>query len=304
MQLLLLLGHPGRLGNGIEPGHRVVDVAGQRDQHPRDLVAQLLGLPLGPRRHRHHGHHRPLGLLAAVGQQAAQPTRDAGQDHVVHRGLERPADQLHVVERDRQPGKALAVRDGAVERRAWRREEPGRRLLAASRQLAVVHAQIRHRLDPGLQGAEGRSRLPGQRRGGVAQHLRVGRQGGRVPFGGQLHQAGPRRQVQERRQHRGAADPVEDGVVHLGHQRRALPLEALDHVHLPERPIRIQLAAHDRRPRRRPARPVLRARAGWPGRGGRPGRSPGRRPTPGGADRTAPAAPVGAWGRSDAGAAE
>ena len=34
-------------------------------------------------------------------------------------------------------------------------------------------------------------------------------------------------------------------MVHLGHQRRALPLQALDDVHLPERAIRIQLAAHD-----------------------------------------------------------
>jgi hypothetical protein len=34
-------------------------------------------------------------------------------------------------------------------------------------------------------------------------------------------------------------------VVHLGHQRRALPLEALDDVHLPEWTVRIELAAHD-----------------------------------------------------------
>ena len=108
-----------------------------------------------------------------------------------------------------------------------------------------MHAQIRHGLHAGLQGTEGRSRLPRQRRSGVAKHLRVGRQGSGVPFGWELHNAGPRCDVEEGRQHGRAAHPVEDGVVHLGHQCRALPLQALDHVHLPEWAVRIQLAAHD-----------------------------------------------------------
>ena len=33
--------------------------------------------------------------------------------------------------------------------------------------------------------------------------------------------------------------------MHLGHQRRALPFQALDQVHLPERSVRVELAAHD-----------------------------------------------------------
>ncbi len=34
-------------------------------------------------------------------------------------------------------------------------------------------------------------------------------------------------------------------MVHLGHQGRTLPFEPLDHVHLPERAIGVELAAHD-----------------------------------------------------------
>ena len=124
-------------------------------------------------------------------------------------------------------------------------KKPGGDCSPATRQLAVVHAEVRHRLHTGLQRAQRRSRLPGQRRCGVAQHLRVGRQRCRVPLRRQLHNAGARRQVQEGRQHGRAAHPVEDGVVHLGHQCRALPLEPLDHVHLPERAVRVELAAHD-----------------------------------------------------------
>ena len=33
-------------------------------------------------------------------------------------------------------------------------------------------------------------------------------------------------------------------MVHLGHQRRALPFEPLDHVHLPQWAIGVELAAH------------------------------------------------------------
>src|ERR1700683_3431768 len=68
VQLPLLLRHAGRFGDGIEPGHRVVDVAGQRDQHPRDLVPELLGLLVGPGRDRHHGHERPLCVFLAGSQ--------------------------------------------------------------------------------------------------------------------------------------------------------------------------------------------------------------------------------------------
>ena len=35
-------------------------------------------------------------------------------------------------------------------------------------------------------------------------------------------------------------------MVHLGDQRRAITLEPLDHVHLPQRPVGVELAAHDR----------------------------------------------------------
>ena len=126
VQLLLLLGHASGLCDGVEPGHGVVDVAGQRHQHPRDLVAQFLRLALRPRRDGHHGHQRSLDLLVAIGQETAEPARDASQDHVVHRRLERPADQLHVLERHGEAGKAFAVRHRTVERGAWRREKPGR----------------------------------------------------------------------------------------------------------------------------------------------------------------------------------
>ncbi len=43
------------------------------------------------------------------------------------------------------------------------------------------------------------------------------------------------------------ADAVEDGVVHLGDERRPLPFQPFDDVHLPQRPVRVEAAAHDRR---------------------------------------------------------
>ena len=159
----------------------------------------------------------------------------------------------------------LPVGDGAVERGPRRGEEPGRRLLAPRRQLPVVHPEVGHRLHAGLQRAQGRTRLPRQRRGRVAQHLRVGRQRRRVPLRRQRHDARSRGEVEERRQHGSTAHPVEDGVMHLGDQRRAVTLEPLDHVHLPQRPVGVEWSAHDRRHECVQARPCRRATAGWPG---------------------------------------
>ena len=136
MQLLLLLGDPRRLCDRVQPEHRVVDVARQRDEHPRDLVPQRLRLPLGARRDRHHRDQRLLGLLPAGRQEPTQTTRDAGQDDVVHGRLEDPPDLLDVVERQGERGEPLAVGDGAVERGTRRSEEAGRRLFAP---LAPAH---------------------------------------------------------------------------------------------------------------------------------------------------------------------
>ena len=135
------------------------------------------------------------------------------------------------------------------------------------------------------------------------QHPRVGRQRVGLPFLRQRHHARPRGEVEERRQHRGTADPVEDRVMHLGHQRRPFPLEPLDDVHLPQRAVGVERAAHHRRhervqlglaARRREARPaqvVVELEVGVV------------RPRPGGAARTAPGSPVGASAPPGGGAA-
>ncbi len=76
-----------------------------------------------------------------------------------------------------------------------------------------------------------------------------------MPFLGQRHDARPRVEIEERRQHGRTAHPVEDGVMHLGHQRRPLPLEALDHVHLPQGTVGVELPAHHRGDERIQLRP-------------------------------------------------
>ncbi len=183
------------------------------------------------------------------------PPETTARMHVVHRGLEHPADQFHVIERDRERGKAPPIRHRPVERRPRRGEEPGRWLLAPARQLSIVHPEVGHRLHPGVQRAPGVTWLPHERGRRVPQHLGVGGQRGWAPFRRQRHHPGSRVQVHERRQHRGTAHPVEDGVMHLGNQRRATPLEPLDHMHLPQGAVGVELAAHDTRHERVELRP-------------------------------------------------
>ena len=80
--------------------------------------------------------------------------------------------------------------------------------------------------------------------------------------------------------------------MHLGDQRRAITLQPFDDVHLPQRAVGVERAAHGATPRTRRAPPGHPAKEGWPGRGGRPIRNRGRPPTPGDGGPTAPAGPV------------
>ncbi len=198
-------------------------------------------------------------------EEPAQRPRDARQHDVVDRCLEDVAHQLHVLERHRQRGEPLAVGDRAVERRPRRAEERGRRLLAAAGQLAVVQAEVGDDLDARLQRRERLARLARQRRGRVRQHPRVRGQRVGLPLLGQRHEARPRREVEERRQHRRTAHPVEDRVMHLGHQRRPLPLEPLHDVHLPQRAVGIERPAHHRRHERVELGLAARRRQAGPG---------------------------------------
>ena len=163
-----------------------------------------------------------------------QPTRDDGQDHVVHRGLEHPADQLHVVERDREPGKAPPIRHRSVERRARRGEEPGRWLLAPARQLAIVHPEVGHRLHPGLQRAQASPGCRHERGRRVPQHLGVGGQRSRAPFRRQRHHPGLGFRSMNAASTEAPLTPSRMAWCTLATSAVRLPLEPLDHVHLPE----------------------------------------------------------------------
>ena len=100
-------------------------------------------------------------------------------------------------------------------------------------------------LHPRVEGGEHPRRLVRQRRRGVAQHLRAPRERRRVPrLRRPGHDAGPGAQVQEGGQDRGATDAVENGVMHLGEQRGAAPVQPFDHEHLPQRAIGVERAAH------------------------------------------------------------
>ena len=67
--------------------------------------------------------------------------------------------------------------------------------------------------------------------------------------------AGTGGQVEERRHHLGPGHPVDDRVVHLGHDGQASVLQALDHVELPQGPTAVERSRRQRRPPGRPARP-------------------------------------------------
>ncbi len=214
------------------------------------------------------------------------------------------ADQLHVLERNGEAGETLPVRHGAVERGARRGEEARRRLLAPSRQLPVVHPEFRHRLHPRLECAERGARLMRQRRGSVAQHLRVGRQRRRVPLRRQLHDPRPGRQVEERRQDRPRRSPRRGWRGAPWRPARCAHPRAPRSRASPTAGGRGRAGGSWRRRRRRRARTSPPGTAGWPGSGGRRGRIRGRRPRPGGAGRRAPARPAGAGEGSGAGAAQ
>ncbi len=67
-----------------------------------------------------------LRLLPPLVEQPSQTPRHPRQNHVIDRAAERVADELRVLERDRQRREALAIGHRAVERGARRREEAGR----------------------------------------------------------------------------------------------------------------------------------------------------------------------------------
>ena len=305
VQLLLLLGHPGRLRDGVEPAHRVVDVAGQRDQHARDLVAQLLVLAFGTGRDRHHGHQRPLGPSrpASSSRRRNPPETQARITSFTVASKTRPTSFTSSSGTD-SDGVALPVRDRAVERGPRRGEETRRRLLAPGRPArgCACRGPPPPPLRPGACSASHPAGGPARRPRAAASARWTAAAAGSTPSGsGTTRVLGV--QVEEGGQHGGAAHPVEDGVMHLGHQRRAITLQTLDHVHLPQRPVGVERAAHHRGHEGVQLGLARPATAGWPGSGGRRARSRGRRPRPGGAARRAPGWPAAGTGRPGAAAA-
>jgi hypothetical protein len=121
------------------------------------------------------------------------------------------------------------------------------RLFTPAQQRTVVHAQVGHGLDAGLHGAQGHAGLMGERRRGVAQQLgAVGQWCGIPSLRGQRHHPGSGIEIEEGSQDGRSADAIENGVMHLGDQRRAFARQTFDQIHLPQGPVRVEPTAHDR----------------------------------------------------------
>ena len=92
---------------------------------------------------------------------------------------------------------------------------------------------IIHSLMPGAKSTRPalRDAAPGRksRRRGVAQQLgAVGQRRGIPSLRGQRHHPGSGIEIEEGSQDRRSADAIEDGVMHLGDQRRALAFEVVE----------------------------------------------------------------------------
>jgi hypothetical protein len=65
-------------------------------------------------------------------------------------------------------------------------------------------------------------------------------------LGGQRHHPGSGIEIEEGSQDGRPADAIEDGVMHLGDQRRAFAGQTFDQIHLPQGTVRVEPTAHDR----------------------------------------------------------
>ena len=161
-----------------QPLARVGLVGRQRDDHHRDLVAELALLPLAAHRDRHHRQQRLSRQLVVIDQPAAQRARAHRHHDVVDRQPERVLDGLDVVQRERAEAEAPVGRDRAVEGGARRSQ-----VLALEQPAVAATPGARSRADaresvstPGTFIIPGTSARLGSVRGSMRTHLQRPRQ--------------------------------------------------------------------------------------------------------------------------------
>ena len=253
-----------------EAGRRIDDPVGQRDQHGRHPVAESTPLLLRPHRHRHHA---PPASRRAARPGPRRSERMAPAVTASTTSLAVPPStsrtRWHVVEGQLGEGHPPVGRDGPVDRGPWGLE---RRRRQRTLHLAVPIAQAANRLHRPAHRAHHRLGVTGKRGQHIAPLIhvvrqRVGRPPGVTPTAlrrPSVHRhpadrhpsfAGPGRrpigrnrgrgdgsggQVEERRHHLRPRHPVDDGVVHLGHQGEVSSLQPLDHMELPQWPAPVE----------------------------------------------------------------
>ena len=199
-----------------------------------------------------------------LAQVAAQCRCAQVEDEVVERAVAGLGDLLHLLEVVLLGGEAALAAEVAAERRAGGR--------VGGAEPAVLERGLAE-LDPGPAEPDGCARAVDR-----AAEQRVERTAAVVllvfgpaaapaladrPEG--AHLALIRVEAQRAQQHPDPADAVDQRVVHLHVDREAVALEALDQVHLPQRPVQVELVAVQARDEHR------RARAGRPDAAGRSG---------------------------------
>nr|WP_254126867.1 hypothetical protein [Aquihabitans sp. G128] len=221
---------------------RVLGVGGQRGEHRADGVAGVAVVQA--ERHRDHGGERLLRQAVVLEEVAAQGARAHGQHEVVDRGA-------GGLGRGPDPAEAPALGGEAAGPGDVHVEHGGRGLERERRQL-LVHGQAgrpqeaggqRHQVEAaphhlerglhrGVDGVVGGAVLGLAAAGPVLpRRVDLG-----VGIGGQR----PLEQPQ-------GGHPVDHGVVHLGVDREAVALQALDQHQLPERALAVeQRAVHAR----------------------------------------------------------
>ena len=196
-------------------------------------------------RHRNEGAHDAiLDVFVARQQQIAKTAREHGEDDVVHRAAEGAAHRLHVGERGPRPVPPPVRTDGAVDRRhRGRAHDSGPRAQSARDLAELRQAPDAAHASVARAGAELLVRARRERAERIDDEPRVGRLALGVPL------VGPGRRrfglgVEHDREEIGPRHAVDHAVVHFRHERPVAAVETVDHPHLPQRLVPVELLRH------------------------------------------------------------
>src|ERR1022692_1319528 len=242
---------------------RVGDLSVEFHSHEQDAVAEgplLLRAAYRDRDLRDQGFVAQLVMLQ---QPAADGAGADGNDDIVDGDPVHVLDIFDSIKRQPSENNASVRRYSPVERGMWGSRElattddrapaqrglepPAGRAHEARTREDAEDADLLEMWERGRQGAEQAQRVLGNADQAAGEHLELRwhvMEAGKDGLG-----SGPyfRREVQERPQDLRAGEAVDHRVVHLGHQRNAPVLEAVDEIDLPEGTAAVQGAREDAR---------------------------------------------------------